>query len=325
LKRLYSILGFLAAILIFLSVSVYVFRNVNLQNLLSDVGPLEAAANVAFGTLYFFSFGVLMKMIYKHHYKQNVSWPDTFQLPFMMHLWTYILPVKGGLVFQTFFMKAKYKLDLSKSFSVGVLVFVASLLITCVVGGILSATLTNVGTIQLLLLFLFGTLLLFLVASRYVTEPGLPEPGFGNSVIRFIQNVLVQFRDQLKDIQLVQKLIAITLVSTLIHAAWFYHCAFILGFHPDVAGITLATVVLRIVTLVRILPGNLGIQELMIGSVFMAAGLGLEEGLTTSLLIRFVSAVLAATFGIAGLYVNFRYFDTDSFSGLFVKLKNSRS
>jgi len=299
------------------------FKDVDALEMLKQIGALQIALNVIIGSLYFFSFGYLMRMVYQHHYGATVSWKDTFLLPFMMHLWTYILPAKGGLIFQTVFIKAKYKIDMSKGFSVGVLVFVASLLITCVLGGILSFQLANVLSLQLLLLAMFGTLLFFLFAGKFVKEPSTVKSGIINTLIRFVQNVLVQFREQTKDLWLLFKVVMVTLLSTFMHSVWFYHSAIILGFSPNPIGIVLATLVLRIVTLIRILPGNLGIQEVMIGSIFMAAGLGLEEGLMTALLVRLVSVLLAGTFGVGGLYANFRYFETNTISGLFAKLKNS--
>ena len=323
MKRIYSILGFLIAILIFGWVVSVAFKDVNPAELLREIGPIKLIQNVAIGGLYFLSFGYLMRMIYQHHYRKTLTWQDTFLLPFMMHLWTYILPAKGGLIFQTVFTKAKYQIDMSKGFSVGVLVFVASLLITCVIGGILSFQLLNILPLQLLLLAMFGTLLFLLFAGRFVKEPSAEKTGIVSTLIRFIQNVLIQFREQTKDVSLLSKVLVVTLVSTTIHSIWFWHSAVILGYHPNPIGIMLATLVLRIVTLFRVLPGNLGIQEVMIGSVFMAAGLGLEEGLMTALLVRLVSVFLAGTIGVGGLYVNFRYFGTNSITGLFSKLKNS--
>ena len=324
MKRIYSILGFLLAILIFGWVVHFTFRDVNAFELLGEIDAMQLVLNLALGSLYFFSFGYLMKMVYQHQYAIDVSWKDTFLLPFMMHLWTYILPAKGGLIFQTVFIKVKYRIGMSKGFSVGVLVFVASLLITCVLGGLLSLQLDNAGPLQLVLLGMFGTLLFFLFAGTLMKQPAQEKSGFLNTLKGFIQNVLVQFRDQTKDQWLLTKVLAVTLLSTLIHAGWFFHSAYILHFDPNVTGIVLATLILRIVTLIRILPGNLGIQEVMIGTVFMAAGLGLEEGLMTALLVRMVSVSLAATLGVGGLYINFRYFGTDSIHGLFSKLINSK-
>lgn len=302
-----------------------VFKEVDLLELASGIGIENLALNILIGIVYFFSFGWLMKVVYQHHYNEHLKWPDTFLLPFMMHLWTYILPVKGGLIYQTFFMKAKYNIDMSKGFSVGVLVFAASLLITCFLGGALSFLIKDPMAIQLVLLFMFFTLIIFLLGGRFVKKPDPTKTGIIQSFVGFFQNVLIQFHEQTKNKSLLFKLILVTLFSTLAHATWFYHCAFILGFNPEPAGILLATLVLRIVTLVRILPGNLGIQELMIGSVFMAAGLGLQEGLTTSLLVRLISVALAGTLGVGGLYLNFRYFGTDSFTSLIQKLKKSEN
>ncbi|MCB9187083.1 MAG: flippase-like domain-containing protein [Flavobacteriales bacterium] len=323
MKRIYGTLGFLLAILIFGGVAFSVFKDVDPLALLESIGVAGILQNFLIGIAYFFSFGILMKVVYQHHYKCDLSWADAFFLPFMMHLWTYILPVKGGLIYQTFFVKAKYGLDMSKGFSVGVLVFAASLLITCFVGGALSFLVRDALALQLVLLFMFGTLIFFLFAGRLVSEPDPSRSGVIYSLIAFVQKVLIQFREQLKDVKLLFKLVFVTLASTLVHAIWFYHCAYILGYDPEPVGILLATLVLRIVTLVRILPGNLGIQEVMIGSVFLAAGLGLQEGLTTALLVRLVSMVLAGTLGIGGLYLNFRYFGTDSLTGLLNKLKRS--
>ena len=302
-----------------------VFKEVDIIDLAAGVGPGKLALNILIGIMYFFSFGWLMKIVYGHHYKKTLNWSDTFFLPFMMHLWTYILPVKGGLIYQTFFMKAKYKVDMSKGFSVGVLVFAASLLVTCFLGGALSFLIKDPLAIQLVLLFMFFTLIIFLLGGKFVKKPDPSKTGVIESLIGFFQNVLIQFHEQTKNKELLFKLILVTLFSTLAHATWFYHCAYILGFDPEPSGILLATLVLRIVTLVRILPGNLGIQELMIGSVFMAAGLGLREGLTTSLLVRLISVALAGTLGVGGLYLNFRYFGTDSFTTLIQKLKNSEN
>jgi uncharacterized membrane protein YbhN (UPF0104 family) len=321
MKRIYQSLGFSLAIVIFCAVAFTVFKDADPVSLLEGIGLQGILLNLLIGTVYFFSFGILMKVVYSHHYKMDLSWADSFSLPFSMHLWTYILPMKGGLIYQTFFVKAKYKLDMSKGFSVGVLVFAASLLITCFVGGALSFLVPNALPLQLMLLAMFGCLLFFLFAGRFVKKPSEPKQGLINRLIQFVQQVLYQFNEQTKDKTLLFKLILVTIASTLLHALWFFHCAYVLGYEPDAIGILLATLVIRIVMLFRVLPGNLGLQEVMIGSVFLAAGLGLQEGLTTGILMRLSSVILAMLFGATGLYFNFRYFETDSISDLISKLK----
>jgi uncharacterized membrane protein YbhN (UPF0104 family) len=321
MKRIYGTLGFLIAILIFSLVLYYVFRDLDPLVLMGQVGVKGLLANLFLGAAYFASIGLLIQKVYTQHYGQSLSKPDTFLLPFMMHLWTYILPIKGGLIFQTYFLKSKYGLDLSKGFSVGVLIFAVSLLVTCLAGGVLTLMMDDVQSVQLLLLSMFGSLALLLAIGLFSPKTTSDKPGFIHSIIRFGQNVLSQFLGQAKDPKLVLSAIFLTLFNAAIYAAWFYHSALILGFNPSPMGIALVSLVLRIVILIRVLPGNLGVQELIIGTVFLAANLGLKEGLTTALLIRLNSVILAVIFGGYGTYQNLGSLGLNSIKQLYQRLK----
>ena len=46
----------------------------------------------------------------------------------------YLLPIKGGMVFQIYFVKCKYNLDVSNGFSLGMMIFSISLILTTVLG-----------------------------------------------------------------------------------------------------------------------------------------------------------------------------------------------
>lgn len=324
LKRIYSTLGSLIAILIFTVVAYSAFKDIDLIVLLNQIGLIGFIGNLLIGIVFYSFLGVLMRIVYKRHYKFSLSGQDTFLLPFMMHLWTYIIPVKGGLIFQTFYVKAKYHLDMSKGFSVGVLIFVASLLVTSIIGGSISLLVYDAPILQLLLAAMFGTLIFFVVAGRLASEPNTEKTGLLNIAIAFVKNVLIQFNRQTKDTGLLFKLIFATFISSMLHTVWFYQTAYILGYNPDPTGILLATLVLRIIVLVRILPGNLGIQEVMTGTVFLGAGLTIQEGLITAILIRFSSLILAATFGGIGTYNNLQLIGMKSFEQLYQKLNQKR-
>lgn len=288
---------------------------------MSQVGLMDMACNVLAGIGFYYSLGFLMKIVYSQHYKFQLTSADTFCLPFMMHLWTYILPVKGGLIFQTFFIKSKYDLDLSKGFSVGVLIFAVSLFVTSILGGLMSMTIENTSILRLLLSFMFLTLLLFIIAGKLVSRPVEERLGILNRIIAFTKKVLIQFNDQTNDFTLLSKLTLLTILSAFVQAGWFYQTASMLGFKPEPVGILLATLVLRIIVLIRLLPGNLGIQEFMTSAVFASAGLSIQEGLLTAVVIRFSSILLAATIGAAGTYINLHSIGMKSFEQLYNVLK----
>ena len=68
------------------------------------------------------------------HYKLRIKTIDILTLPMMMHLFLYVLPIKGGMLFQVIYSKHKYNLDLSKGFSIGLMVFLNSIVLTVIIG-----------------------------------------------------------------------------------------------------------------------------------------------------------------------------------------------
>lgn len=275
--------------------------------------------------LVFFTNGILMRTIFSHHYKVVLSWADTWLLPTMMHLWSYILPIKGGMLFQIVFMRVKYHVNLSKGFSVGVLVFAVSLFVTCILGSILAINIDGVLPLQVILLGMGLTIILPAVVIKIIPSTEVNSTTPLGTLLKFFGNVIAQLRTQTADHGLLLKIVAITVVSAIFHVGWFYSSAVLLGYNPNPIGIALATLILRIILLFRFLPGNLGIQELITGAVFTAAGLGLQEGLMTAVLVRLVSAGLAIAFGLPALYANFRYFKAHSIKELWNRIKTQNS
>lgn len=262
-----------------------------------------------------------MAVVFKRHYDINFEKKDTVLLPFMMHVFSYIMPVQGGMLFQTFFMKMKYKMALTKGFSTGVYLFIASLILTCVGGLILSFFVEGVTEIRMVLYLMLIGLIGMLgtaVITRRITIKG---DRFIYKIIGFLHAIITQLGELTKQPLLFIKVMLIIGFSALLHAGWFYQTALILGIEVSFMGMVLATLVFRIVMLVRLLPGNLGIQELVTSIVFLGAGLTIEEGLIVAVFNRAACVILAAIIGLGGLYHNFRYFGTDGIQQLLKEMK----
>jgi hypothetical protein len=312
---------FALAAIAFSLVVFFTFKNVDPQSFLNNLTIQNVLLNLVIGVVYFSSFGLVMTVVFKRHYNVDFVKEDTFLLPFMMHIFSYIMPVQGGMLFQTFFMKMKYKMALTKGFSTGVYLFMASLILTCVGGLILSYFIDGVSEIRMVLyLMLIG--LMGIMGTAVVTS-GITIKGdtFFYKIIGFLHDIIAQVGELSKQPILFLKVMLIIGFSALIHAGWFYQTAIILGIEVSFSGMLLATLVFRIVMLIRILPGNLGIQELITSIVFLGAGLAIEEGLLIAVFNRAASVMLAAIIGLGGLYHNFRYFGTDGIQQLLNKMK----
>ncbi len=254
---------------------------------------------------------------FRLHYNLHIHLIDLLTLPLMMHLFTYLMPLKGGLLFQMLYSKSKYQLDLSKGFSLGITVFLISVFLTVVLGLGIALNMQPVPEVLTSALFILGLgIVIFLVVLPFVPDEPKKAQGFAGRFLDFLINVRCQLAGQIKNIPLVFGLLSSTLFSIFMQSLWYWKSAHMIGVFAPFASIVLMVLFLRIFLLVRLLPGNLGIQELAIGLVFSVTGFDLDQGLIVALLIRVVSVFLTAVIGLIGLYSNLKYFNADSISGL---------
>lgn len=274
------------------------------------------------GLLFHISFGLIMWVGFKLHYHLTLKRSEILVLPLMMHLFLYLMPVKGGMLFQVFYSKHKYGLDLSKGFSLGMMVFLNSLILTIILGLALIYLIPVDSTELKIAIWGMGLALAgFIVGINFLPSTGKSGSGFTTRLVNFLINVRVQLGEQIKNEKLFIGLATTTLISTLIQAFWFWKTAQVIDIQSSFPAVLLVVLVLRIILLIRFLPGNLGVQEVMIGVVFAAAGFQLEDGLLIGVITRLISVFWSATIGMPALYSNLHYFGSPSLSGLIDRIK----
>ncbi|MFT4713967.1 MAG: uncharacterized membrane protein YbhN (UPF0104 family) [Candidatus Azotimanducaceae bacterium] len=308
---------FTTAGILFVAVAIVTFNNMDLSLILGQLTVSNALVNVGLAIAFFVSFGMTMRVSFRQQYKLHLAPSDVITLPIMMHLFTYIIPIKGGLLFQVFYIRHKYKLELSKSFSLGITTFMVSVFLTVVIGLGLSLQLQLNTDILPSVFGIIGFGLVTLpIILWLLPKQSAHFEGTIYKLLRFLIDLRNELLSQIKNLRLVTGLLLTGLISILIQSLWFWQSATVLGIEADLNLVILVVLILRIILLVRLLPGNLGIQELMIGGVFLMAGFSIEEGLAVALLTRLVSVFLAATIGLIGLYSNLQYYESRKLSAL---------
>ncbi len=307
MTRLSPLLLFAIAFALFLTVVYFTFRQADLPAILAPVTLGAFIGNLVLGLAWFLAFGLVLKFGFKTHYSVTLEPAEVLTLPLMMYLFAFILPLNGGLLFQVFYMKHRHQLDLSKGVSLGFQIVLVSLLLTVVLGLGLHLILgLPTGPLLFLLLALgLGLLILPLIAYLLPIQNRRP-PSLMAKLWGFLDAVRLQLTGQFTHPRLMLQLALTTTLLVIIQALWYQQSATMLGIESEFLPMLLVALILRIVLLLRLLPGNLGFQELMIGVVFAAAGWSIEEGLLVALVIRLVSVLLAATIGMAGLYANLK-------------------
>lgn len=322
--KLGSAFIFLIAAAVFFLVVWFTFRDVELGQFLDDAASVDLLKLVALGLVFHVSFGIIMWVGFLLHYRLRLPVLEILTLPLMMHLFLYLMPIKGGMLFQVFYSKHKYNLDLSKGFSLGMMVFLNSLLLTIFLG-LSMIYLLPVDSLQLKLIIwaLAAGLVGMVVSMSFLPSSNIVGEGIFNRFLNFLINVRVQLMDQFKNVRLFFGLLVTTFISVVIQAYWFWQTALILEIPCEYATVLLVVLILRIILLVRLFPGNLGIQELMIGVVFATAGFEIGQGLMIGVVMRLISVFWSAVIGLPALYSNLHYFGSSSLSGLLGRIRRS--
>jgi len=304
---------FAIALTLFIGVVGFTFREVDFLGLAVTVNPGAFVLCLLLGLAHYCMFGLLLRFGFRAQYGVVLDLTEVMTLPLMMLLFTYLLPIKGGLVFQVFYMKHRHRLDLSEGFSLGLMIFFITASLTVVLGLALTIYLQlHEGPIYYFLLALAMSLAILPSLLRIVPSHPDIRRGIAGQAVAVLSKVKRHLKDQSGNARLLFGLVASDAVLAVVQAIWYQQCARMLGLPHEFLSILLVALILRVALLLRVLPGNLGFQELVIGVVFTAAGFSIEEGLLVALAIRLVSTLLAATIGLAGLYANLRSMNMDS-------------
>lgn len=324
MRKFGSVFVFLVAAVVFFLVVWFTFKDAELGRVFNQATVAELFQLLVLGLVFHISFGIIMWVAFRLHYRLSLPAIETLTLPLMMHLFLYLMPMKGGMLFQVFYTRHKYHLDLSKGFSLGVTIFLSSLLLTIFLGlGMVYMLPVQSPQLKLIIWAMGASLVGMMVLMAMLPAGNIVGSGLRERIMNFLINVRVQLMRQFKDIRLFFWLIITTLVSVMIQAVWFWKTALVLDIPCQYGPVLLVVLILRIILLVRLLPGNLGVQELMIGAVFATAGFQIEEGLMIGVITRLVSVFWTAVIGLPALYSNLQYFGSSDLGELLSRIRRS--
>ena len=101
----------------------------------------------------------------------------------------------------------------------------------------------------------------------------------------------------------------LTCTSVVVYILLLFWITIIFSIHVTIDNIVMFALMIRISTLVRIIPGNLGVQELFSGGAYHLLGGNLNDGLAIALFVRFIALVLTISIGVIGVTANVKYFE----------------
>jgi len=317
--------AYAGGLLLLAVIFIFVLRQGDYRELMTGITLFQAAATLAIAFCLFFINGYTIAFMASHQYKTTIGLWDVALLPFMMHLWSFVIPFRGGLLFSAFFLKLKYNIKGADSIAIGMFTIMINLVVTGLCGVYFSFNndiIYSLWTVISILLVL--TPLFVLVLDRMMQRFRINSQSVLARLKIFIASVTSQSRKLLMDCKVSAGIFILTVAGIALYAFFIFWAAHVLQIEAGLDKLVIFALMMRLSVFVRIVPGNIGVQELFSGGTFYLVGGDMTDGLAIALFIRFFSLFLTFSLGIVGMAANMQYFKIKNIKKLWMDLRDYR-
>lgn len=229
-------------------------------------------------------------------FDKKISTLEAFYISVFSSLGNYLLPMRGGAVLRSVYLKKNFSLSYSYFLSTLYGYYVIVFLVNGVIGLLAISVigiLYNQYSLPLFSFFLVLTIvmILFIVLKVQLRDREISKNTILNKGYRIIRSILEGWKSVKSDSRLLQALILITisifLVSTLIYYVEFRS----LGIQVGVTKIILYSCLSGVSLLISLTPGSLGIREGLFAITSKTLGIGSDQIMQLALLDRGLTVI----------------------------------
>jgi len=264
------------------------------------------------------------RYVLERQYNVKLSLFDQITLPIAMNLWGLVLPIQGSVLYFIFFLKNKYQMRAAH----GTAIVLYTYLINFIIAGLFllgyAIFLKQFGGLALTgLIFIFSPLIVFLLNLLLQKIPGNWQ--FLVKVKQIIGSIQSSSQDLLKDPKTNLIVTAQTILRLALRSLWYYAAAMAFGLDVAIPVVIILALVNDFTSIIRLVPGNFGVDELISGSILIAFGGQMGEGVLLTLFIKSVTLVYTFSIGIWATLVNLPYFGAKNLSAFWQNLRKEEN
>jgi len=231
----------------------------------------------------------------------KLTFTEWFGLTVTNTMFNYFTPARGGMIARALYMKKTYNLTLSEYASL-----IAGLNWFGFLISSLSAIVVSLGCYfffnefyKVIITFSFGFLFLCLIVGFILSRANLSSLPISNRRIQNILSLVGQGLHRFKNnTRLLVPICFFCFCFLLLSAARLY-CAFLsVGINVHWLKILLVQACIRLLLIVSITPGNLGVKEGIIGLFARVLGISIEQAMLGALVDRIIMMIIIFVFGI---------------------------
>ena len=255
----------------------------------------------------YISGGIGLRLLYGKISKVTISIYDTITLPIVMNLWGFIIPFQGSLIYTSSYIYSKYRKSISESVRVSLVSFSISMCLAGFVGIIFFFT-TKIyvpGFFLLISLLLFINPGIFYSVSKFARHFKSPDLAGMRKILEWSRGI---FSLEQIDGKLIFYLLLVNILNVASTTLWSYWIVLGLNLNLTIIQLILIALLMKFMLLVKLTPGNLGLNQLASGGIALLVGGKVSDGFLLSA-FQYLSLILVAfTVGIACTIVNMKHF-----------------
>jgi uncharacterized membrane protein YbhN (UPF0104 family) len=254
--------------------------------------------------------GVQMYYLVRFVNGKGISIADLFFMPMSMNLFGYFIPTNGGFLYAVYFLKKKYQVETSRGFSVGVFSIYISFIISglALLIAVLYLHFYSIYFIILSALMILSPLLVYYMNMLIQKIPTRKE-SFPDKVKTYFNSVVLHSNKMIANKKIMAINMILTLISLVVLFLMYYRLNQVLMINMPLLSVIALIVMMRISGLIRLLPGNLGLEELFTAGLFGIIGNDPSIGLVFSVFLRFCAVVIMIPAGVTHTTFNSKYFN----------------
>lgn len=284
--------------------------------LLKGVTFFEVLISVIIALAMFYASGAQFSYLMKRTCNKKLSIIDEITFPISRNLWGYLLPFQGALAYTIAFIKFKYNVNLTKNFSINLYLVIFNLFFTGVIGLLYFIQADNNSLWFLTIAVLFILLpVAILISGKKIRITNYPKYPFLKFIFTKTGIIISEISDLLADIKASSVIFLFYMIHTILAVIWIYWAVQIFNVGINLIEVVLIAMVLKMSLIIKITPGNLGVEQLFYGSVFILIGHDPGMGVLLSLFNRMITILISFTIGVVFTVVNIKYLK-------FSKIKN---
>ena len=308
---------------IFIFISLFVLIRGDYLSLITKISLGDFFISVIIALSVFFLSGCKIAYLSSSQLGVKLGFIDIVTLPMAMNFWSYVIP-KGGMLYSTFFLKAKYGIKAAHGFSITIYIYIMVVVLAGFFGlyyTISRGFLFSLGALVSVVLILSPFLIKLLDMILGVLPLGkLP---FAKNVQGIIHTIISNSTTLWSNVTATTVIFIMTLGHIILRVFWLYWAVHV--FEMDVPLIALIELALiaQLSIIIRFIPGNIGLNELISGGALSILGGTMGGGILISLFTRFSTLVLTFTIGSLSVIVNVKHFNMESIKTMFAAIKKS--